>query len=374
MTHRALFVVCALVLCGSTAAGSEPQFMGLGYLPGGSIQSEAYGISGDGSTIVGRSDSTSGSEAFYWRESTGLVSLGRGAAIGASYDGSVIVGEAYTDTGDQYFRWTDATGRVFLGPTAGGYEGDVSGDGSVVVYSERTSTYPHYEAVAWTEGTGIVKLGTLPGGDSSRAEAVSGDGSVVVGISTSAFGLEAFHWTQAEGMLGLGDLQTNPEFIISEGMGVSSDGTYIVGGARADSSASEPFRWDSVTGMQSLCPEGIGGFRTAGDVSADGAIVVGPPRRASGGARAFIWDEISGCRLLKDVLENDFGLDLGDWTLVAATAISDDGQVVAGYGNNPSGSSEAWMAVIPVPEPAAGILGISGLASAYVLGRNRRRN
>ena len=50
-------------------------------------------------------------------------------------------------------------------------------------------------------------LGDLPGGVfSSSAGGVSADGSVVVGSGTSANGYEAFRWTQATGMVGLGDL------------------------------------------------------------------------------------------------------------------------------------------------------------------------
>ena len=54
-------------------------------------------------------------------------------------------------------------------------------------------------------------LGDLPGGRvASFANAVSADGSVVVGHSSSALALgsayEAFRWTAADGMIGLGDL------------------------------------------------------------------------------------------------------------------------------------------------------------------------
>ncbi len=52
-------------------------------------------------------------------------------------------------------------------------------------------------------------LGDLPGGRfSSYASGVSADGSVVVGSSesTAMFTVEAFRWTQSTGMVGLGDL------------------------------------------------------------------------------------------------------------------------------------------------------------------------
>jgi len=58
----ALLPALALVV----AAGAEPPLAALGELPGGAIASEAFGISPDGSVIVGRSASESGEEAFRW--------------------------------------------------------------------------------------------------------------------------------------------------------------------------------------------------------------------------------------------------------------------------------------------------------------------
>jgi hypothetical protein len=50
-------------------------FEGIGYLPG-AASSYAYGVSADGSTVVGGS----GADAFRWTASTGLVDLGAGSA------------------------------------------------------------------------------------------------------------------------------------------------------------------------------------------------------------------------------------------------------------------------------------------------------
>ena len=80
----------------------------------------------------------------------------------------------------------------------------MSADGAVVgqVHSENG-----FEAFRWTAATGMVGLGDLPGGPfASVARGVSGDGSVVVGRSLSANGTEAFRCTQATGMVGFGDL------------------------------------------------------------------------------------------------------------------------------------------------------------------------
>jgi len=55
---------------------------------------------------------------------------------------------------------------------------------------------------------------------------------------------------------------------------------------------------------------------------------------------------------LQQYLEQ-LGLDLTGWTLEEATAISDDGRAIVGYGTNPDGFTEGWYAVIPEPSTAA---------------------
>jgi len=51
-------------------------FLPLGDLPGGTFSSEATGVSGDGSIVVGRGTSASGPEAFVWDATNGMRGLG----------------------------------------------------------------------------------------------------------------------------------------------------------------------------------------------------------------------------------------------------------------------------------------------------------
>jgi hypothetical protein len=48
-------------------------------------------------------------------------------------------------------------------------------------------------------------------------------------------------------------------------------------------------------------------------------------------------------RYLKDVLEDEYGLDLTGWTFVDVKGISADGSVIVGIGENPDGNYEAWV-------------------------------
>lgn len=90
---------------------------GLGDLSGGSDFSSAYGVSADGTTVVGQSSSGNGPEAFAWNAATGMIGLGdlSGGAFSSlaedvSADGKSIVGFATTDQGEVPFLWTETAG------------------------------------------------------------------------------------------------------------------------------------------------------------------------------------------------------------------------------------------------------------------------
>jgi len=66
-------------------------------------------------------------------------------------------------------------------------------------------------------------------------------------------------------------------------------------------------------------------------------------------------------RNLQEELENVFQLDLTNWTLKRAYGISDDGLTIVGYGINPDGYTEGWIATVPEPATLL-ILGLGGLS------------
>ena len=89
---------------------------------------------------------------------------------------------------------------------------------------------------------------------------------------------------------------------------------------------------------------------------------------SASGAEAFVWDATNGMRELDQVL-SDLGLDLTGWTLTQALSVSVDGQTIVGFGTNPSGFTEAWVAVIP--EPSTGLLLMTSLISLAMCRRQR---
>ncbi len=210
----------------------------LGILSG--HESGAYGVSADGSVIVGWATDANGFwRAFRWTEAEGMQELGtlggsESGASGVSADGSVVVGKADNASGQtRSFRWTQSEGMQDLG-TLGGRESRANGvsvDGSVVV-GEATDAYGRWRAFRWTAEGGMKNLGTF-GGRESWAHGVSADGSIVVGEATDASGnSRAFRWTQVGG---IEDLNQTYASLLADGSelwdarAISPDGRYIVG-------------------------------------------------------------------------------------------------------------------------------------------------
>ena len=111
-------------------------------MPGSSCGTQALGISGDGSVIVGAGCVSSGNnEAFRWTAARGyqvLGDLGGGSsdARAASFDGSVVVGQSIDTSGTpRAYRWTAAQGMValpLLQAGTSGHEADsVTDDGTM---------------------------------------------------------------------------------------------------------------------------------------------------------------------------------------------------------------------------------------------------
>lgn len=316
-------------------------FQGLGDLPGGSVSSDSRGISGDGKVVIGLSSSTEsfGGEGFRWDEANGLNGLGSlpggttgNQALAVSADGSTIVGRSGSSLnrdGQEVFRWTNETGMVGLGEI--GFASGVSSNGSVVVgHLERTNG-----AYRWTT-SGFEGLGNLNGGYASRAEAVSSDGSIVVGFDFIEPGrVHPFRWTSATGMVDLCD-----QTCVSGGAAdaISDNGSIVVGRLNFTGS-SEAFRWTAETGLErlGLLPNATSSW--ASDVS-DNGFVVGTSTSPLG-QTPFLWHETSGLVDLQAMLESHPELD--SWTLTDATAISADGSTITGKGINPDGNAEAWL-------------------------------
>jgi probable HAF family extracellular repeat protein len=369
----------ALALVALAAPSLHAQFQGLGFLAG-EPYSEAYAISGDGSTVVGTSfDENGDTRSFRWTAATGMVALPpinpewtSGDAYAVSYDGSVIVGQDYPLDEDvidggtrQGYRWTAGATVFDPGTTVGtpyapgatyswGESTGVSADGSVVIGAEGGLGIPF----RWTAAGGTVHLIPGPG----EATGISADGSVVVGFE---YGGTAFRWTEADGAVPI-----EVPGISLEPNAISADGTTIVGNYDGDNA----FAWTESGGIQFLDTLPGSTETHALAVSGDGRWAVGHAGEYYGEI-ATLWDTTTGeVWDLNELFTTTFDFDLEGWTLRVATGISADGLTITGWGINPNGDAEAWIAHLgSIPEPAtfAALAGAGALALAA--GRRRRR-
>ena len=348
-------------------AQTTGSFQGLSFINrGGSAPSSysyASGVNSDGSVVVGQSTNAKlNYEAFRWTQSGGMVGLGfigvsSGAlskANGVSADGSVVVGSSTTDVPSQTeaFRWTQGGSMVGLGFLGGGAAASsqalgVNSDGSVIVGGSQN------EAFRWTQSGGMIGLGYIGGGGSlqySTAEGVNADGSIVVGASTGpsshAFSqYEAFRWSQATGMVGLGFIGGGGSAPASNALGVNSGGSVVVGVGSNASNQYEAFRWTQATAMVGLGFIGRGGsapYSYASGVDSDGSVVVGQSTNASNNIEAFRWTQATGTRSVSGLL-TAAGVNMGGWSLRSANAVSGDGQFIVGQGTDPAGNGEAYV-------------------------------
>ena len=316
--------------------GSDP-LEDLGELPTGKIESEARAASGDGSVVVGYSTvedpndpSMDVKEAFLWEEGvmTGLGFLEdptvkfESVATAVSNDGLVVVGQSKitdpTNAGkgvEQAFIWESGimTGLGFLADDGNDYESEALG----------------------ISGDGLVVVGKAKNTDPNDA---------VKSVN------EAFIW-EGGVMTGLGFLQDDTNEVGSEATAASYDGSALVGTSKVDDpndpskSVEQAFIWrDGVMTGLGFLAEVAGPFEsTATGISADGSVVVGESQTATGN-EPFVWTAESNLmRSLRDVLEEDLGVDLTGWVLDKPPVISSDGETMIALATNPDGDVEAFV-------------------------------
>ena len=336
----------------------EASLVPLGTLPNGSSECEAYGISPDGTTVVGSCEvvppgSSVTSEAFRWTESGGMVGLGhllgsiQSRALDVALDGVTVVGYS----GLALCGRCDDQGVVWYGSELtplGAEEGDtratgVSSDGAVVA-----GRFINF-GFRWTSAGGV-DLSYL----ADEAVGVSADGETFALLNLDEWSRPmAYRWTASGGAVAL-----SPDYLVPKG--ISPDGSTIVGVTNLleqDPFDPQAFRWNQSEGVSILgkLPLLQYYYSTANATCAGGEIIVGraypPAPLVSQPSHAFVWNARNGLRRLEQILELQ-GVELGGWRLTDARAISDDCRLIAGVGTNPSGEIEGWVATVDFPLPA----------------------
>jgi probable HAF family extracellular repeat protein len=205
--------------------------------------------------------------------------------------------------------------------------GDLRGtsdDGSAILVRRGDSGYL---------GTIAGDVTTIPAqaGTTVDTMGLSGDGTVVVGdIQYSSTSQDAFAWSNAGGFISLAVTGQS-----SYAVGANFDGTIVAGNETA-SSVSHALYWTAANNWQAI---NLGTFATgteslANAISEDGSTVVGWGDTGSSASHAFVWNATD--QALTDI--NNDAL----FKTSAATLVSADGSVVAGSGTiNSQSASEA---------------------------------
>ncbi len=300
-------------------------------------------VSASGSVVVGSLNTGGG---FYWMPTTGVIYTGGLGATGVSRDGRTIVGEAVSDRRViEAAIWLRASEWRTLGSFASaapcGLEfssaTDTTRDGKVVVGLARNGcTLAH--AFRWEESTGMVDLGSTVPGRSSMALAVSADGQVVAGYQDRADGFrQGARWAGGAQQLLAAD--GGP---VGSANAVNGDGSILVGRVCSpviDLNQSA-WIWTSAGGVQCLPvpklrvspgPKIIGDARATSD---DGSVIGGSQNvGGSTDSDAVIWIDRQPA-YLKDFLQaNGIPDAFKTWINTGTiTGISPDGRILVGWG------------------------------------------
>jgi probable HAF family extracellular repeat protein len=306
---------------------TTPVILDLGRLSGGGNSSYAAAISADGTVVVGSANHGNyGQVSFKWKPETGMVSLDQtffvrhsAYATAVNYDGSVIVG-AWDSAGngvDRAFRWTKETGMFTLPESNHSRANAVSRDGQVVVGLSGGGAF------RWTERTGMV---ALPGRTLFGATAVSADGRVVYGDEEGADDVHVIRW-DFDGSI---TRYPNPEGVSGSFVrAVTPDGSIAVGEQHVKTAGGglqmRAVAWYSPTKIVQLGFFRGGSYSKATAVNSDGTVIVGE----ADGATVFRWTQATGMESLTEWIEKAGG-GLPSSSLNSAQGVSGDGSKVVG--------------------------------------------
>ena len=212
----------------------------------GASISSGYALNSDGTVAVGLSwVPNCRAEAFKWVEGSGSVGLGHTADVSSratdlSDDGTTAVGfDEHPQFGNRRPALWNANAegpQLFLGEEAVGEALSVSGDGTRICGQlNGTGFY-------WSESTGPIDIGTLPGETAgSIATGVADDGTVVGWSGDPWFSFpSAIIWTQAGGIQQLSTYLTAMSVDVAgcylyTATSISADG-HTIGGTAIDAS------------------------------------------------------------------------------------------------------------------------------------------
>ncbi|MCX6982713.1 MAG: PEP-CTERM sorting domain-containing protein [Verrucomicrobia bacterium] len=366
--HHALATVIGIAaviqFTPASQAALQYQLYDIGTLGGG--YSAGWGINNAG-TVVGEGSVTgdlsinvlkySGATLSSPGSSQNVGSFGAGGYTeGFSINSSGQIAGAYYSTSSIQRAFINTGGSFFdIGTLGGDYTsanaindtGQVAGTGYLLAGNHHAFRY---------SGGIMTDLGTL-GGTQSTGASINLAGTVS-GTATMANGSSrAFIYTTGGGMVGLGTLGGSD----STGGGINDLGQ-VTGFSSTGAGSSHAFIY---SGGPLLDIGTLGGNSSYASGINNLGMVVGNSDTLSG-ARAFVYE--SGIMYDLNNLVTNLGA-AGFNYLDNAISINDSGWVT-GYGTTLSGENHAFLAlVVPVPEPATGMIGLLCIGAAALTRR-----
>lgn len=186
------------------------------------------------------------------------------------------------------------------------------------------------DAFRWSPAGGYQ---VLPGG---QAWAVTPDGTVIVGTTTTASGDEAGRWTSATGWASLGNYGGNPGCppFISNLDDLTPDAQWATGMSWQGCTGTSAMRWNATTGLELLPKELANRSARAYTVSDDGQTAAGWHEHSTGTRRGMLWLPGGGYSFILVSPTNAIGAG-------EVTDLNSDGSIACGV----SGSSAfKWTA------------------------------
>jgi probable HAF family extracellular repeat protein len=280
---------------------------------------------------------------------SGAVYMGGVASVGVSRDGRTIAGTALDGNRKQQAAiWLRGTEWRLLGsvvPNPAPCDDLISGTfgtngaGNVIV-GLAWNGCDFARAFRWEESTGMVDLGSTVPNQSSRADAVSGDGRVVLGWQERADGF----WQGARWVDGRQTLFTNQGLVVGRAEGANTDGSIVVGNFcrphnPLDQSA---WIWTPASGVECLAAPRFRPSPIEGQYSGF-AFATSDDGRVIGGAQSFglesesvIWIDRTPYYLKDYLREHGVPTAFEGWVNTGfVTGMSRDGRVLVGYGAGP---------------------------------------
>lgn len=285
--------------------------------------------------------------AYRWAKDRGVSEIANFNSVnGMDSWGQPLAGAAFDTNGNRvaavaYSNADLLDGPIVIGPWAGGMAQDnflstaydVSDDGVAVGLA--IDENQKYFAFRWSAAEGMTKLTVNRPAKPSRANAISADGSTIVGWNDQDDGARtAVIWKNGV-PLDLVDDAGNP---VGEAAAVSSDGRVVVGESYATANGSEAWRWTEETGVRPIgcLSDGIQcGPAYAFGLSDDGNVILG----ASGmgfDRKATIWTPTGGVQWLSDYLTTQDVVVPEGWELMSGGGVSADGKTLSGWGLSPT--------------------------------------